>query len=54
MINSAGIERAAFPDNPVYFIVLVQKDFSQITSILTSNPGDKCFFQKEFPSIKIE
>jgi hypothetical protein len=42
-IDSAGIERARAPDNPIYFIPFLEEEFRQIRPVLTGDTGDQRF-----------
>ena len=47
MVDSLGIEKRNRAFNAVDFVALLQKEFSEIRSILSSNSRDEGFLQAE-------
>jgi hypothetical protein len=52
MIDAPGIERAGAPDYAVNLIILGEKQFCKIGSILAGNSCDQCFLHKVISSLQ--
>jgi hypothetical protein len=44
MVNAGSVEGAGAANNAMDFVTLLQKQLSQIATILTGDASDECFF----------
>ena len=52
MIDARSVEGAGAPDDAVDFVVFLEQEIGQVTSVLPGNAGDQCSFHAEALALK--